>query len=144
MYPCSSCEDNTQLSTQSRLRTSDVEAKGQDDQEIVVDAKVKAMWVDGTSPPSRRKMTFVQLGPSWAAATFRGSRAGRADSVSSVPASTMLFEGFDPRYGPIYWVPTSSRPLYYSIRDKATTDPSSQWTSSTLGPTACDDRGREE
>ena len=97
MYPCSSCEDNTQLSTQSRLRTSDVEAKGQDDQEIVVDAKVKAMWVDGTSPPSRRKMTFVQLGPSWAAATFRGSRAGRADSVSSVPASTMLFKGFDPK-----------------------------------------------
>ena len=86
----------------------------------------------------------MQLGPSWAAATFRGSRAGRADSVSSVPASTMLSEGFDPRYGPIYWVPTSSRPLYYSIRDKATTDPSSQWTSSTLGPTACDDRGREE
>ena len=126
-----------------KVRTSDVEAKGQDDQEIVVDAKVKAMWVDGTSPPSRCKKTFVQLGPSWAAATFRGSRAGRADSVSSVPASTMLSEGFDPRYGPIYWVPTSSRPLYYSIRDKATTDPSSQWTSSTLGPSARG-RGREE
>ena len=55
------------------------------------------MWVDGTSPPSRRKETFVQLGPSWAAATFRGSRAGRANSVSSVPASTMLFEGFNPK-----------------------------------------------
>ena len=60
MYPCSLCEDITQMSTQSRPRTSVVAAKGQDDQEIVVDAKVKAIQVDDLFPPSRGKRTFVQ------------------------------------------------------------------------------------
>ena len=49
-----------QMSTQSRPRTSVVAAKGQDDQEIVVDAKVKAIRVDDLFPPSRGKRTFVQ------------------------------------------------------------------------------------
>ena len=48
------------MSTQSRPRTSVVAAKGQDDQEIVVDAKVKAIQVDDLFPPLRGKRTFVQ------------------------------------------------------------------------------------
>ena len=48
------------MSTQSRPRTSVVAAKGQDDQEIVVDAKVKAIRGDDLIPPLRGQKTFVQ------------------------------------------------------------------------------------
>ena len=118
-----------QMSTQSRPRTSAVEAKGQDDQEIVVDAKVKAIQVDDLFPPSRGKRTFVQSGSSWAAATFRGLRVGRVDLciVSSVPTSTICY---GVRLQGKAWTHLLGahdfKAIHLQLRDKATADPSSQ------------------